>query len=184
MNTQHKFKQWVSKLNKYSGAISLPAVSFKSTTNIQGRNNSQSIYLIHSWEKEKKNKCLLLIQNGNVLWSRCRALSVPLDTSCNAEAPSSSSGSSGNGASSALRRIVPFVRDYQQGLERDTSRAGMIITRSRSKPLHVGTCFRSHRHCLNCAVNQHEVEDRWATAEQTVLVSGDTVYYQLQPNDF
>lgn len=84
---------------------------------------------------------------------------MPLDTSCNAEAPSSSGGSSGNGASSALCRIVPFVRDYQQGLERDTSRAGMIITRSRSKPLDVGTCFRSHRHCLNCTVNQHEVED-------------------------
>lgn len=49
--------------------------------------------------------------------------------------------------------------DYQQGLgaylEGDTSCAGMIITRSRSIPLEVGTCFRSHRHCLNCTLNQH-----------------------------
>jgi len=47
MNMQHKFKT-MSKLNKYSRAISLPAESFKSTNNIQGRNNSQSIYLIRS----------------------------------------------------------------------------------------------------------------------------------------
>lgn len=75
--------------------------------------------------------------------------------------------SEGTGHPDRSAGLCRLSGDYRQGLGaglgRDTLCASVMITTSRSGPREAGTCFRSHRHCLNCSLNQHWVEGSAAT---------------------